>query len=202
MSLELWNTLASFGTFVVIAITAIAALVQLRHVRSSNQIVAFNELRESSETQEFRQAEHFVTTQFEALMEDPEFRSQILNASARTQEMQDRIMMVRHLAGYFEAMGAMVKKNLIDGNLVFDLYNTRILRYWYILAASTAAVRSRNGLQVYENFEYLAAAAEEWRKRYPKGTYPAAMKRLSIHNPWEEQDAEYARARGNEALVR
>ena len=40
MSLQLVNTLATFGTFLVIAGTAIAALVQLRHARGSNQIAA------------------------------------------------------------------------------------------------------------------------------------------------------------------
>jgi 23S rRNA G2069 N7-methylase RlmK/C1962 C5-methylase RlmI len=46
MTLEFLNTFASFGTFAVIAATAIAALVQLRHARSSNQIAAMNELQE------------------------------------------------------------------------------------------------------------------------------------------------------------
>jgi len=40
MSLETWSTAASIGTFVVIAATAVAALAQLRHMRSSNQIAA------------------------------------------------------------------------------------------------------------------------------------------------------------------
>jgi hypothetical protein len=48
MSLQLVNTLATFGTFVVIAATAIAAIVQLRHARSSNHIAALNELRENA----------------------------------------------------------------------------------------------------------------------------------------------------------
>ena len=47
MSLELANTLATLGTFVVIAATAIAAILQLRHARTSNQIAALNELRET-----------------------------------------------------------------------------------------------------------------------------------------------------------
>ena len=38
MSLELLNTLASIGTFVVIGATAIAAVVQLRHMRANNQL--------------------------------------------------------------------------------------------------------------------------------------------------------------------
>jgi hypothetical protein len=50
MSLELVNTLATFGAFVVIAATAIAAIVQLRHARSSNHIAALNELRETMES--------------------------------------------------------------------------------------------------------------------------------------------------------
>jgi hypothetical protein len=40
MSLEAWSTVASLGTFLVVAATALAALVQLRHLRSSNQIAA------------------------------------------------------------------------------------------------------------------------------------------------------------------
>ncbi|MBV8366944.1 MAG: hypothetical protein JO194_10675, partial [Candidatus Eremiobacteraeota bacterium] len=40
MNLELLNVFATLGTFVVISATAIAALVQLRHARSSNQIAA------------------------------------------------------------------------------------------------------------------------------------------------------------------
>lgn len=38
MSLELLNALASAGTFIVIGATAIAAVIQLRHVRASNQL--------------------------------------------------------------------------------------------------------------------------------------------------------------------
>jgi hypothetical protein len=38
MSLELLNVLAGLGTFVVIAASAIAAVVQLRHLRASNQL--------------------------------------------------------------------------------------------------------------------------------------------------------------------
>ena len=56
MSRELVNTFATLGTFVVIAATAIAAIVQLRHMRGSNQIVALNELREARETPEFQAA--------------------------------------------------------------------------------------------------------------------------------------------------
>lgn len=40
MPLEAWGTIASVGTFVVVAATAIAALVQLGHLRAANQVSA------------------------------------------------------------------------------------------------------------------------------------------------------------------
>jgi hypothetical protein len=60
MSLELVNALATLGTFLVIAATAIAAIVQLRHARSSNQIEALAEFREGTQDPEMRIAERFV----------------------------------------------------------------------------------------------------------------------------------------------
>jgi hypothetical protein len=86
MSLELANTLATLGTFVVIAATAIAALLQLRHARSSNQIAALNELRETTETPAFLEASHFVQGGLSAKLQDPAFRYQVAMRSVRTDE--------------------------------------------------------------------------------------------------------------------
>jgi len=44
MSLEAWSAVFSGATFVVIAASAIAALVQLRHLRSSNQLAGMIEI--------------------------------------------------------------------------------------------------------------------------------------------------------------
>jgi len=46
MILQVLDTVAALGTFIVIALTAIAALVQLRHLRSSNQLSAMLKLLE------------------------------------------------------------------------------------------------------------------------------------------------------------
>lgn len=62
MSLELLNTLATSGTFFVIAATAIAAVIQLRHTRGSNQMAAFNEFQERRESSMFLSAQHFLFT--------------------------------------------------------------------------------------------------------------------------------------------
>lgn len=46
MSLELSNTLATLTTTIIIAATAVAAIVQLRHLRASNQIAGQLALRQ------------------------------------------------------------------------------------------------------------------------------------------------------------
>ena len=53
MTLEVWSTLASVGTFVVIAATAIAALIQLRHMRGSNQIAVLMDIVERYSAAEY-----------------------------------------------------------------------------------------------------------------------------------------------------
>jgi hypothetical protein len=62
MTLELWSTFAALGTFVVIAATAIAALVQLRHARAAYQIAALTQLSKADDSPEFAKGWRFVTT--------------------------------------------------------------------------------------------------------------------------------------------
>ena len=60
MSLELVNTLASLVTATVIGATAIAAIVQLRHMRMGNQITALLSLQNEFDSKDFRDAEDVI----------------------------------------------------------------------------------------------------------------------------------------------
>ena len=53
MSYELLNVIGVLGTFVVIAATAVAAIVQLRHLAGSNRISVLNEMRQTYESEQF-----------------------------------------------------------------------------------------------------------------------------------------------------
>lgn len=57
MSLELLNTLATLATCVIVATTAIAALIQLRHLRASNQIQGQLAINALIQSEEFRHAQ-------------------------------------------------------------------------------------------------------------------------------------------------
>ncbi|MBC5823531.1 MAG: hypothetical protein GIW99_07460 [Candidatus Eremiobacteraeota bacterium] len=103
MPLELLNTLASVGTFVVIATTAIAAVVQLHHMRGSNQIIALTELRETMESEGFREARRFIAANIPSLLDDERQHARLVQLP-RPRELES----ISIVANFFENVGALV----------------------------------------------------------------------------------------------
>jgi hypothetical protein len=196
MSLELVNTLATFGTFVVIAATAIAAIVQLRHARSSNHIAALNELRETQETPDFQAAQHFVQTQLAAKLQDPDFRYQVVHPAARTDEIRPLLVMVRAIGNFYEGVGVLIRAGLVDRELVLRIWSSNIVGAWENVVTYAALARRRVGTNaLWENFEYLTVVAQDWMAAHPKGTYPAGARRIEVKDEWLEADEQYAASR-------
>lgn len=196
MSLELLNSFATFGTFLVIAGTAIAALVQLRHARGSNQIAALDELREAFQSREFSEAQSFVDTRVGELVKDPAFRYQWANRAARTDEFLAQIQYVRLIGNYFEDVGALILAGLLDADLAIPIYGTDIVRAWDALEPITAIGRRRGGAAIWENFEYAAMLCKAWIDSHPQGGYPRNAPRLQIHDVWLDADRQYAASIG------
>jgi Domain of unknown function (DUF4760) len=192
MSLELWNTFATFGTFLVISATAIAAIAQLRHARGSNQIAAINELRETGERAEFRAAQHFVVTQLPEKLHDPAFRYQVVNRTARTTENGLLIDQALSLGNFYESMAILVSDGLVDRELALEIWNGIVVRMWEALVPFTAVLRRELGSIVWENFEYLTVISQDWLVAHSNGTYPAGMRRIDLKDDWLEADAHYA----------
>ena len=192
MSLELINTLATLGTFLVIAATAIAAIVQLRHARSSYHIAALTELRETTETPNFQAALHFVQTQLTGELQNPDFRYQVVHIAARTAVMRPLFGMVRAIGNFYEGVGVLVRTGLVDGALVMQIYAHHIMEAWEKLAPVVAIARRKSGDVLWENFEYVTVLAQDWIAAHPKGTYPADVRRIDLKDEWLEADKQYA----------
>jgi hypothetical protein len=192
MSLELVNTLATFGTFLVIAGTAIAAIVQLRHARSSNQIEVLSELRESDENPDMQSAQRFVQHDLSKKLEDAAFRHQLFHLGTMAAENQSAYSDIRRVGNFYENMGAFVRSGLADRELVLEIFPARILRNWKNLAPVTAIFRRRGGDALWENFEYLTVLAEDWMAAHDKGTYPVGVRRVDLKDVWLKADEQYA----------
>lgn len=174
MSAEWVTAIATAGTFVVIAASAIAALMQLRHMRGSNQIVALTECRETLESPEFREAQRFVSYELPQRLQDPaECRK------AAQIPFVGEYTAIASVANFFESMGLFVKSGIIDKEIACDFWSYVVLRNWHALLPVTSYVRERIGQPaLWENFEYMAALADEYQLRHPT-SYPPRMRRMA-----------------------
>jgi hypothetical protein len=173
MSAEWVTAIATAGTFVVIAASAIAALLQLRHTRGSNQIVALTECRETLESTEFQDAREFIAFKLPELMKDPAIQQQ-LERSLFPNELRS----VGNVANFFESMGAFVRFNIIDRRIACDLWCGVVVGSWNALLP-VIRIRRKKDPGVWENFEYLAVLCEEFMERYPT-SYPNGMRRMPL----------------------
>jgi hypothetical protein len=185
MSPEWLTAIGTIGTFVVIAASAIAALMQLRHMRGSNQIIALNEVRETIESAEFQAAESFVVRELPERLKDPSVRAALLMPFFPA-EFQP----VRTVANFFETFGALVKNGIIDPRIACDLWGGVTIRAWDALAPVTTDRRTLPGWSaVWENFEYLTVLSNRFYAAHPDGAYPKEMERLPLPELWPEAKA-------------
>ena len=104
MPFQVLDTVAALGTFIVIAMTAIAALIQLRHLRSSNQLNAMLKLLELEQSPQLEARFHFVRAELATRMKDPEFR-----ASLDAKPIDRTLHPERHVIAWFEQIGSWMK---------------------------------------------------------------------------------------------
>ncbi len=194
MSLALWDTVATVGTFLVITATALAAIVQLRHMRGGNQIAVLTELRASQQTPEYLKAVHYIYSELPASVQDPAFRYQLANRAARTVENNEQISYAEIVGDFYENMGVLAKTGLIDRRLLMDIHSALILDAWDALAEVTAILRAHYGRSIYENFEYLVVLSQDWTAALPDGNYPHNVRRIDLPNKWHNADEQYAAA--------
>jgi hypothetical protein len=182
MSAEWVTAIATAGTFVVIAASAVAAFVQLRHVRNANQLAVLNELRVRIDSPEFKRAVNFIRYELPArAKDDPAFRNALLTNTAHESEM------VTDVAMFFDFEAAqMVKHHMVDQNLACDWLYYPVVVCWDSLAPLIASRRAMVGYRMWEDFEYLALLCKRFREKYPGGTYPRREEGLPLPEPWPE----------------
>jgi hypothetical protein len=176
MTLETWSTIASIGTFVVIATTAIAALVQLRHMRSSNQIAILTTVYETLESDHFAAARRYLTTELPPLLESDAG----LALLAGPPPMAAETAPIREVANFFENVGAFVKNGMIDKRIACDLWAGVVLQAWSATEPVVLIRRARgpSPTALWENFEYLAVLSEQFTRSHPEGAYPKSVPRM------------------------
>ncbi len=177
MSAEFWSAFFAGATFVVIAASAVAALVQLRHLRTSNQLTGLLHLNRMWHDPQLQVWFNFVIDDLPERMKDPEFRAGLF-----AERIDRRIHVELYVADYWEQIGTYVKYGLIEERSYLDLACASIVQYWEMLWPVTSLRRERRGQSLYENFEYLTVRAKQWIAQRPS-SYPKGMPRMADLDP-------------------
>jgi hypothetical protein len=173
MSLELWSTIFSGATFIVIAATATAAVIQLRHMRSGNQLNALLTVMQMWQDPEMQNHIRYGHTTLQQKIKDPAFMAEFEHAGISRVDHPELLV-----ADFWEQTGTFMKYGMIDERSWLDISSGQIARGWKDLEPVILAARRRGGPAVFENFEYAAVRAELWLRGSPEGHYPKGMPRM------------------------
>ena len=181
-----WNLVANLATLAVITATAIAAMVQLTHLRVNNQLQALLTILRMPYEPALNDAFDFVGGELSARLADPKFRAELESTAPPDRRVHKEL----RVCDYYERLASCIKYRLIDEDLYFD--NSSPERFWATLEPAIAIYRRRRGPIAYSNFEYLVIRSRAWNAAHADGNFPKNVPRLALADPWLAQDRELA----------
>jgi hypothetical protein len=185
MSLELWTTIGSVGALFVLGAAACAAFVQLRHMRTNNQLQAILSLGRDFHDERMQDAFAYVQTRLDAAMREPAYRAEL----AQRGFIDARKHPEMEVCNWFDQAGMLVKSKFVDEDVFYEAYAKLVDYCWTTLSPVVAVLRRERGPSQYESFEYLAMRARLWRARHPNGTFPNHTARAALDDVWLAEDA-------------
>jgi hypothetical protein len=191
MTADYITALASVGTLLVITATALAAFVQLRHMRTNNVLMVLNDFREAYERPEMVAARAALPDVL-ARLKDPESRRQLVEGEAN-----EWLRPVGPLMRLLETLGAYTNRNVVPRDLVCDMWSPVVFDTWTDAEPLIAVMRRSAGPSLFENFEMLAVLSKRWLEEQHE-VYPRNLPRMKLIDAWADEDANLRRAPSSE----
>ena len=187
MSWEELSALSTFGTLLVIAASAVAAVLQLRHMRSGNQISATLGLFDKWAGPEARKLQAYVFSgEVERKLEDPAYRAGLMVQPI------DRVAYPEiNYIDFWESLGSMFKLGYFEERAFMESGGWTATAAWLRMMPVIAIIRRKRGPTVYDNFEYMVSRALIWEAKNPD-TYPKDAPRLPVIDPYPEDSPPHA----------
>lgn len=183
------NALVPIATLVVITAAAFAAVVQLRHLRASNQLSGLLTILHYSQDPEEQKLRDYVLNDLQTRLQDADFRR-----SLTQRPVDPRVHMELKVCDFFEQIGNYVKRGLIDESSYLDTACDFVDTMWTKLEPVIAIMRRSRDETLYDNFEYLEARARLWIARHSRGNYPRNTPRIAVRDNWLAADSTESRS--------
>lgn len=172
MTWEAVTALSTAFTGLVILLTVIFAARQVRalneqskamtaqidHLRRSTQLSGTLAVFDEMFSPELRGSYRFILYEFEERMKDETFHAEALQRAPDPQ-IHMEVYTLRHL----ERIGTLIKNGLLDSDAILDFACAWLSECWDRLGSLVREQRSlHNNPFLWENFEYLATAAQRY----------------------------------------
>lgn len=180
MSTATVSIAVSIATLLVVGAAAVAAIIQLRHLRTSNQLSALLEIMTQWNLPAV-QAALSETQKIPEKVADPNYLQAMRMPGSLSRTQFPELLAL----DFWEQVGTYAKHGLIDEDILLDITSAQVSDTWKHSEPAIAIFREYRGASVFENFEYLAVRSELWQRKYPNGSYPARLPRMADLNERE-----------------
>jgi hypothetical protein len=178
------SALSEAGTFIVICGSVVAALIQLRHIRTGNQLQALLSLEHDFRVPELQAALRYVQEELPKRLADPAYRRELETIGFIDPAAHPEMI----ACNWLNEMGTLVKRGLVSEDTFMDLFARLIAHCWRQIAPAIAIMRRTRGQAQYHDFEYLASRAAAWLEKNPQGMSPRSFTRLLLADRWVDED--------------
>jgi len=179
MSLEVLNAAAACVTVVLLALTTIAAIIQLRHLRASNELAAVLAIERDFRSPEIQSALVYVQHELPQKLNDPAYRSGLTEPGYVDELAHPELI----LCNWFNRTGSLVRTGLLKEELFLNSFGRLVVYYWQLLGPVVAVFRRTRGDSQYAGFEFLAYRAGIRLRAGQSGRRPTTPQ-APLTNPW------------------
>ena len=188
MNWEEIGALSTLGTLIVIAATAIAAVVQLRHMRTANTIAGYLGFMERWASPHAREiASHVFNGDLERKLADPAYREALASGNIDPVAHSE----IQYL-DFWESLGMLLKLGFFDEAAVMESGGPAAVRSWHRLMPVIALIRRGRGPTAYDNFEYIVSRSILWEASHPEGIFPRRTPHMPVIDPYPEDPSAHA----------
>ncbi len=159
MTWEAVTAISTAASALVIMITAIVGVHQLRHLRRATQLDGIMRLVEELESPKVLTAIAYVRRQAPVRMQDPAYLDQLRLTSVQDETIPEYVVL-----RWLEKIGTLAKNGLIDPTTLYDLNMPHYLHLWIVLSVVVRRMRS-DGFNAFNNAEWLYHDSERWARR-------------------------------------
>jgi hypothetical protein len=167
-----WEAVTALGTLFsafVVAVAAIAAVVQIRHLRAGNQLEAILRIYDAFNSAEMMAARRYVLLELPEVLKDEHVRRSL---AAPGQQIDPRMTRV---GNFFNELGALVVDGFLEERLVWPLVPIAA-RAWRIVAPIALEWRRQQDDPVWADFEYIASLEDHVTRTTHIGRFPKAFR--------------------------